>query len=77
MREWQKAGRIRFVGFSTHAMTSVIVKAIETGEFDYVNLHYQFVGSYTATGSGSNGTGGNYDALVAAQKQDMGIFSYV
>ena len=49
-------------------------QAIETGEFDYVNLHYQFVGSYTATGSGSSGTGGNYDALIAAQKHDMGVF---
>jgi len=47
-------------------------QSIETGVFDYVNLHYQFVGSYTASGSGSSATGGNYEALVAAQKHDMG-----
>ena len=28
VREWQKAGRIRYVGFSTHAMTPVIVKVL-------------------------------------------------
>lgn len=38
MREYQRAGRIRFIGFSTHGMTPLIVKAIETGIFDYVNL---------------------------------------
>jgi hypothetical protein len=31
-----RAGKIRFIGFSTHAPTPVIVKAIETGVFDCV-----------------------------------------
>lgn len=72
IREYQSKGKIRFVGFSTHGMTSTIVQAIETGIFDYVNLHYQFVGSYTA--SGCNSRGGNIAALEAAQRQDMGVF---
>ncbi len=41
IREDQAAGKIRFIGFSTHAMTPIIVSAIETDIFDYVNLHYQ------------------------------------
>jgi predicted aldo/keto reductase-like oxidoreductase len=43
IREYQAAGRIKFIGFSTHGMTPLIVKAIETGIFDYVNLHHHFM----------------------------------
>lgn len=38
IREYQQAGKVKFIGFSTHGMTPLIVKAIETGVFDYVNL---------------------------------------
>jgi predicted aldo/keto reductase-like oxidoreductase len=40
IREYQQKGKIRFIGFSTHGMTPFITEAIETGLFDYVNLHY-------------------------------------
>ena len=43
IRRWQKNGRIGHVGFSTHAPTDLIVKAIKTGKFDYVNLHWYFI----------------------------------
>ena len=36
-------GRRRHVGFSTHATTDIILKAIESDGFDYVNLHWYFV----------------------------------
>ena len=39
-RRLQAEGRVKFLGFSTHAACDVIVDAIETGEFDYVNLHW-------------------------------------
>lgn len=65
-------GKIRFIGFSTHAMTPVILQAIETDIFDYVNLHYQFIGSYTSTGTGP--TGSNLAAVEAARRHDMGVF---
>src|ERR1051325_1772499 len=42
-RRLQKEGRIRFLGFSTHATTDVILEAIQSDEFDYVNLHWYFV----------------------------------
>ena len=37
-RQLQKQGKIRHIGFSTHAPTPVILAAIESGAFDYVNL---------------------------------------
>jgi len=35
-RQLQKDGRVRFVGFSTHASNDVITRANATGEFDYL-----------------------------------------
>ncbi|MDA1277152.1 MAG: aldo/keto reductase [Verrucomicrobia bacterium] len=61
-RKLQKQGRVRFVGFSTHATTDVILEAIESGEFDYVNLHWYFVNDL------------NWRAIQAATKRDMGVF---
>ncbi|NER06690.1 MAG: aldo/keto reductase, partial [Okeania sp. SIO3C4] len=42
-RKLQIQGQVRFVGFSTHGPTDVIVKTIETNEFDYVNLHWYYI----------------------------------
>ena len=61
-RQWQKEGRVRFIGFSTHGPTRVIVNAINTGEFDYVNLHWYFVNPL------------NWPAIEAATKRNMGVF---
>ncbi len=61
-RRLQREGRCRFIGFSTHGPTDVIVKAIETEEFDYVNLHWYFVNEL------------NWRAVEAAAKRDMGVF---
>lgn len=61
-RELQKEGKVRFIGFSTHAPTDIIVQAIATGGFDYVNLHWYFI----------NQT--NWPAIEAATQKDMGVF---
>jgi len=61
-RALQKQGRVRFVGFSTHATTDVILETIQGGEFDYFNVHWYFVNHL------------NWPALVAAHKLDMGVF---
>jgi predicted aldo/keto reductase-like oxidoreductase len=58
----QKDGRVRFIGFSTHGMPRVITQAIESGEFDYMNLHWYFVNPL------------NWSAVQAATKRDMGVF---
>ncbi len=61
-RQLQRDGRCRFIGFSTHATTDVIVDAVQTGEFDYVNLHWYFVNDL------------NWPAVESATRQDMGVF---
>src|SRR5205085_4067693 len=58
-RRLQKEGRVRFLGFSTHATTDIILEAINSGEFDYVNLHWYFVNDL------------NWPAIVAARARDM------
>jgi predicted aldo/keto reductase-like oxidoreductase len=61
-RQLQKEGRCKHVGFSTHGTTDIILEAVNTGEFDYVNLHWYFVNDL------------NWPAVVAANKLDMGVF---
>ncbi len=63
IRQLQKEGRVRFCGFSTHAGPETVVSACETGEFDYVNLHWYFV--YHPI---------HWPMVEAAAKQDMGVF---
>jgi uncharacterized protein len=55
-------GKVRFIGFSTHGPTEVIVNAIETNQFDYVNLHWYYINQ------------NNWPAIEAATKHDMGVF---
>ncbi len=61
-RQLQKEGRCNHIGFSTHATTDLIVRAIESDAFDYVNLHWYFVNEL------------NWPAVEAATKRDMGVF---
>ncbi len=61
-RKLQREGRVRFIGFSTHATTDVILDTVMTGEFDYVNLHWYFVNDL------------NWPAVLAARERDMGVF---
>jgi predicted aldo/keto reductase-like oxidoreductase len=61
-RRLQKEGRVRFVGFSTHGTTEVILAAVNSSEFDYCNVHWYFVNDL------------NWPAIVAARRLDMGIF---
>ncbi len=61
-QEFQRQGRVRFIGFSTHAPTAVILQAIESDQFDYVNLHWYYIHQE------------NWPAVEAAQRHDMGVF---
>jgi predicted aldo/keto reductase-like oxidoreductase len=61
-RKLQKDGMVRFVGFSTHATTDIILEAVNSGEFDYMNVHWYFVNDL------------NWLAVQAAAKVDMGVF---
>ncbi len=59
---WIRQGRVRYVGFSTHGPLDVLLAAIHSGRFDYINLHWYYI----------NQT--NWPAIEAAQAQDMGVF---
>ena len=61
-KQLKAEGKVRHIGFSTHGSTEIIIKAIETGEFDYVNLHWYYINQW------------NWKAIEAAKKQDMGVF---
>lgn len=61
-RKLQREGRCRHVGFSTHATTDIILEAVNTGAFDYFNVHWYFVNHL------------NWPAIEAAAKLDMGVF---
>ena len=55
-------GRAKHIGFSSHASTNIIQSAIESDEFEYVNLHWYFVNDL------------NWSCIEAASKRDMGVF---
>ena len=61
-RQLQREGRVRFIGFSTHATTDIILEAIRSDEFDYINLHWYFVNDL------------NWPAIEEAHGRDMGVF---
>jgi hypothetical protein len=61
-RRLRHEGRVRHIGFSTHGSNDLIARAIRTGGFDYVNLHWYFV------------NGLNSGALAEAAARDMGVF---
>jgi predicted aldo/keto reductase-like oxidoreductase len=61
-RKLQSEGRVRHVGFSTHATTDIILEAVNSAGFDYFNVHWYFVNDL------------NWPAIEAAHKLDMGVF---
>jgi predicted aldo/keto reductase-like oxidoreductase len=61
-RQLQAEGKVRFIGFSTHGSTDSIVQAINTNQFDYVNLHWYYINQW------------NWPAIEAATRLDMGVF---
>ena len=55
-------GRIRHVGFSTHGPLDLILAAINTDLFEFVNLHYYYFFQRNAP------------AIELAKQKDMGVF---
>jgi uncharacterized protein len=58
----KEQGRVKHIGFSTHAANDEITEIINSGEFEYVNLHWYFTNQLNAS------------SIEAAAKQDMGVF---
>lgn len=63
LEQLKKEGRCRHIGFSTHGPSDLVVKAINTGLFDYINLHWYYV--YHPV---------NRAPVDAATALDMGVF---
>src|SRR5579883_424845 len=61
-KKLQEQGKVRFIGFSTHASTDIILETINTNQFDYVNLHWYYINQV------------NWAAIEAATLRDMGVF---
>ncbi|MBF2017906.1 MAG: aldo/keto reductase [Rivularia sp. T60_A2020_040] len=62
VREAVSDGRVRHVGFSTHAPLEIILAAINTDFFEFVNLHYYYFFQR------------NQKAVELAAEKDMGVF---
>lgn len=58
----QATGKIRHIGFSTHGSQTVIMEAIATGLFSFVNLHYYALFPHHAA------------VVELADQHDMGVF---
>jgi len=61
-RRWQRQGRVGAVGFSSHAPLPVLLEAIHSDQFDFVNLHWYYIRQ------------DNTPAIEAARRHDMGVF---
>ena len=55
-------GKIRHLGFSSHGSPDLILAAIATDLFEFVNLHYYYFGQR------------NHKAIALAAEKDMGVF---
>ncbi|WP_017328039.1 aldo/keto reductase [Synechococcus sp. PCC 7336] len=57
-----REGLVRHVGFSTHGSLELILAAIATQSFEFVNLHYYYFNQH------------NQAAIELARQNDMGVF---
>jgi uncharacterized protein len=62
VQEAVAAGKIRHVGFSTHGSLEIILAALESSRFEFVNLHYTYFFQRNAP------------AIALALQKDLGIF---
>ncbi len=62
LADYERQGLIGSLGFSTHAPLSVILEAIATDRFSFINLHYYYFWQR------------NYAAVLLASQKDMGVF---
>ena len=62
LQQAQQAGKIRHIGFSTHGNLELITTTVNTGLFEFVNLHYYYFWQRNAP------------ILALANKHDLGVF---
>lgn len=61
-QRWQAEGKVAHIGFSTHAPLPLILEAINSDQFSYINLHWYYIRQ------------DNAPSIAAAQRHDMGVF---
>ncbi len=61
VKKWQEKGYIKHIGFASHAEADILIKAIETGLFSYINLHYFYIKQ------------SNIAAIKKAAENNMGV----
>ncbi len=59
---WKAEGRIRHIGFATHGPVDILLKAVKTGAFEYINLHYYYIFQ------------DNAPVIEEATRRGMGVF---
>ena len=62
LQEAKAVGKVRHIGFSTHGSLELILNAIDTDLFEFVNLHYYYFFQR------------HEKAIELADRQDMGVF---
>lgn len=62
VQEFVRQGYVRHVGFSTHGRLELIMAALKTDLFEFVNLHYYYFFQRNAA------------AIELAEKKDLGVF---
>ena len=62
LHQAQGEGKIRHLGFSTHGSLDLILAAIGSDLFEFVNLHYYYFRQH------------NQPAIALANKKDLGVF---
>jgi uncharacterized protein len=62
VRDAIAAGKIKHVGFSTHAPLEIILATLNSNLFEFINLHYTYFFQRNAP------------AVALAQQKDMGVF---
>jgi uncharacterized protein len=62
VRDAIAAGKIKHVGFSTHAPLEIILTTLNSDLFEFINLHYTYFFQRNAP------------AVALAQQKDMGVF---
>ncbi len=62
LHQLKEEGLIRHIGFSTHAPIDIILEAMKTNLFSFINLHYYYFFQH------------NLPAIQLAEKMDMGVF---
>mmetsp|Transcript_21172 Transcript_21172/g.29938 ORF Transcript_21172/g.29938 Transcript_21172/m.29938 type:complete len:621 (+) Transcript_21172:81-1943(+) len=75
IKEYQEAGKIKNIGFSTHGTGETIMRMVESNKFDYMNVHAHYFGDYHGEGTpNTQGGHGNKAAVKKALELDMGVF---